>query len=44
MVGVSVAARMLTGPDDGYQAETGRPVIRHSLPYRSHHGWWCLVS
>jgi hypothetical protein len=37
LMGVSVADRMLIGPDDGYQAETGRPVTRHSLPYRSHH-------
>jgi hypothetical protein len=36
-MGVSVADRMLIGPDDGYQAETGRPVTRHSLPNRSHH-------
>jgi hypothetical protein len=32
-----MAARMLIGPDDGYQAGTGRPVIRHSLPYHPHH-------
>jgi hypothetical protein len=25
------------GSDDGYQAKTGHPVIRHSLPYRFHH-------
>jgi hypothetical protein len=36
-MGVSVADRMLIGPDDGYQAETGSPVTRHSLPNRSHH-------
>jgi hypothetical protein len=35
---------MLLGPDDGYQAETGRPVIRHSLPYCSHRHLVVLAS
>jgi len=28
---------MLIGPDDGYQAETGCPVIQHFLFTHSHH-------
>jgi hypothetical protein len=44
LMGVSVADRMLIGPDDDrYQAETGRPVIRRStlfsaLPLSSSRG------
>jgi hypothetical protein len=41
MVGVSMAGRMLIGPDDGYQAETGRPVCNSTfsaLPLSSSRG------
>jgi hypothetical protein len=34
---VILADRMLIGPDDGYQAGTGRLVNQHSLPCRSCH-------
>jgi hypothetical protein len=37
-MGVSVADRMLIGPDDGYQAETGRPVTFSALPLSSSRG------
>jgi hypothetical protein len=37
MVGVRVTGRKLIGPDDGYQAETGCPVIQRSLFQSSHH-------